>query len=86
MILIILIIHIIVSYDQNISLIFYVKMDSMSGCGIRLVFTFPPKASKHTAVQKMRTPLKNFPCISTFSGLTFIGISLLYITISLKID
>ena len=43
--MIILIIHIIVYYDQNISLIFYVKMDSMSGCDIRPVFTFPPKDS-----------------------------------------
>ena len=41
--MIILIIHIIVSYEQNISLIFYVKMNLMSGCDIRLVFTFPPK-------------------------------------------
>ena len=41
----ILIIHIIVSYDQNISKIIFVKMDPMSGCKIRLVFTFPPKDS-----------------------------------------
>ena len=33
--LIILIIHIIVSYDQNISLIFYAKMDPISGCDIQ---------------------------------------------------
>ena len=32
-------------YDQNISEIIFVKMDSMSGCGIRLVLTFPPKDS-----------------------------------------
>jgi len=44
-ILIILIIHTIVSYDQNISSIIFVKMDSMSGCDIRLVFTFPTKDS-----------------------------------------
>jgi len=37
-ILIILIIHIIVFYDQNIS-----KMDPMSGCDNRLVFTLPPR-------------------------------------------
>ena len=39
----ILIIHIIVSYDQNISLIFMWKMDPMPGFGIRLVFTLPPR-------------------------------------------
>ena len=38
-------IHIIVSYDKNISWIIFVKMDSMSGCDIRLVFIFPPKDS-----------------------------------------
>ena len=43
--LITLIIHIIVSYDQNISLIFYVKDGSMSGFDIRLVFTLPPRDS-----------------------------------------
>ena len=32
-------------FDQNISQIIFVKMDSMSGCDIRLVFTFPPKHS-----------------------------------------
>ena len=56
LILIILKIHILVSYDQNISQIIFVKMDSMSGCDIRLVFTFPPKDS--TLQYKMRTPLK----------------------------
>ena len=46
LILIILIINTIVSYDQNISLIFYVKDEShMSGCDIRLVFTLPPRDS-----------------------------------------
>ena len=44
-ILIILIIHITVFYDQNIALIFYVKDGSMSGCDIRLVFTLPPRDS-----------------------------------------
>ena len=43
--MIILIIHIIVSYDQNISLIFYVKDRPMSGCNIRLVVTLPPRDS-----------------------------------------
>ena len=42
---IILIIHIIVSYDRNISLIFYVKVDTLYGFNIRLVFTLPPKDS-----------------------------------------
>ena len=54
----ILIIHIIVSFDQNLSLIFYVKDGSHveSGFDIRLVFTLPPQR-QCTAVQKMRTPL-----------------------------
>ena len=43
--MIILIIHIIVSYDQNISLIFMWKMDPMSEFDIRLVFTLPPRDS-----------------------------------------
>ena len=44
--MIILKIHIIVSsYDQNISFFILMKIDSMSGCDIRLVFTFPPKDS-----------------------------------------
>ena len=42
----ILIIHIIVSYDQNISLIIFMwKMNPMSGWNIRLVFTLPPRDS-----------------------------------------
>ena len=36
---------IMVSYDQNISLIFYVKMNPTSGFNIHLVFTLPPKDS-----------------------------------------
>ena len=40
---------IIVSYDQNISQIIFVKTDSMSGCDIRLVFTFPPKENAYTS-------------------------------------
>ena len=64
LILIILKIHIIVSYDQNISLIIFVKMDSMSNCDIRLMFTFPPKDS--TLQYKKCVHLwNNFPCIST---------------------
>ena len=59
-----MIIHIIVSYDQNISQIIFVKMDSMSGCDIRLVFTFPPKDS--TLRYKKSVHLWNiFPCIIT---------------------
>ena len=55
--LIILIIDIIVSYDQNISLIFYVK----DGFHVRL--RRPPcvyitAQRQYTPVQKMRTPLK----------------------------
>ena len=42
--MIILIIHIIVSYDQNNSLIILMwKMDPMPGWNIRLVFTLPPR-------------------------------------------
>ena len=33
------------NFDQNISQFIFVKIDSMSGCDIRLVFTFPPKDS-----------------------------------------
>ena len=64
-ILIILIIHIIVYCDQNISLIFYMKkMDRMSGFDIRLVFTVPPRDS--TMQYKRFWHLwNNFPCINT---------------------
>jgi len=56
-ILIILIIHIIVSYDQNISLIFYVKDES------HVRFRHPSCVyitvqRQCTTIQKMRTPLK----------------------------
>ena len=41
-------------------------MDYMSGCDIRLVFTFPPKDS--TLQYKKSVHLwNNFPCISTLS-------------------
>ena len=57
LILIILIIHIIVSFDQNISLIYFMwKMDPMSGFYIRRVYITAQR--QYTAVQKMRTPLK----------------------------
>ena len=60
-ILIILIIHIIVSYDQNIS-----KMDPMSGSDNRLVFTLPPRNS--TLQYKRCVHLwNNFPCIITLN-------------------
>ena len=69
--MIILIIHIIVSCDQNISLIFYLKMDPMSGCDIRLVFTFPPKDS--TLQYKNCVHLwNNFPSISTLCQFNFL--------------
>ena len=63
LILIILIINIIVSYDQNISMIFYMwKMDPMLGCDIRLVFTLPPRDS--TLQYRRCVHLwNNFPCI-----------------------
>ena len=54
----------IVSYDQNFSSISFVKIDSMSGCDFRLVFTFPSKDS--TLQYKKCVHLwNNFPCIST---------------------
>ena len=56
--------HIIVSYDQNISKIIFVKMDSMSGCDIRLVFSFPPKDST-LQYKKCLHLWNNFPCIIT---------------------
>ena len=37
--------YIIVSYNQNISLIIFVKIDSMPGSDIRLVFTLPARDS-----------------------------------------
>ena len=62
--MIILIIHIIVSYDQNISLIFMWKMDPMSGFDIRLVFTLPPRDN---ALHYKRCVhfWNNFPCITS---------------------
>ena len=60
-----MIIHIIVSFDQNISLIFMWKMDPMSsGFDIRLVFTLPLRDS--TLQYKRYVHLwNNFPCIIT---------------------
>ena len=63
--MIILIIRIIVSYNLNISLIFFMrKMDPMSGFDIRLVFTLPPRDS----TLKYRRCVhfwNNFPCITS---------------------
>ena len=42
----------------------FVKMDSMSRCDIRLVFTFPPKDSL-LQYKKCVHLWNNFPCIST---------------------
>ena len=64
--MIILIIHIVVSYDQNI-LLFMWKMDPMSGFDIRLVFTLPP--SNSTLQYKRCIHLwNNFPCIKSLVG------------------
>ena len=53
----ILIIHIIVSFDQNLSLIFYVKDGSHveSGFDIRLVFTLPPPETVHCSTKDAYT-------------------------------
>ena len=53
------------AYDQNILLFFFMwKMDPMSGCHIRLVFTLPPRDS--TLQYKRCVHLWNyFPCIIT---------------------
>ena len=63
--MIILIIHIIVSYMTRIVHWFFMwKMDPMSGCDIRLVFTLPPRDS--TLQYKRCAHLwNNFPCIIT---------------------
>ena len=62
--LIILMIHVIFPYDQNISEIIYVKMDSMSGCDIRFVITLLARDS--TLQYKKCVHLwNNFPCVST---------------------
>jgi len=63
--LIILIIHIIVSYDQNISLSFFMrKMDPMSGFDIRLVFTLAPRDST-LQYKRCEHFWNNFPCITS---------------------
>ena len=70
--MIILIIHIIVTYDQNTSLIFLWKMDSMSGFDIRLVFTLPPRDS--TLEYKRCVHLwNNFPYIISLEDITFLS-------------
>ena len=55
--MIISIIHIIVSYDQNILLIFYLKDGSHVSLWHQSFVYFMPQR-QHTAVQKMRTHLK----------------------------
>ena len=71
--MIILIIHIIVSCGQNISLIFFMwKMDPISGCDIRLALTLPPRDS--TLQYKRCVHLwNNFPCIITLEKLLWGG-------------
>ena len=64
--MIILIIHIIVSYDQNISLIFYVK----DGSHVRLWHpscVYITAQRQYTAVQGCLHLWNNFPCIITLS-------------------
>ena len=64
--MIILTIHIIFSFDRNIYWFFMWKMDPMSGCDIRLVFTLAPTDS--TLQYKRYVHLwNNFPCIITLS-------------------
>ena len=62
-----MIIHIIVSYDQNISLIFFMwKLDPMSGFDIRLVFTLAPRDS--TLLYKRCVHfLNNFPSLTSLT-------------------
>ena len=75
LILITLIIHIIVSYDQNISLIFYVKV----WFNVRLWHpscVYCTAQRQYTAVETIRTPLKYYIIILCFS-LTIIRISFL---------
>ena len=50
-----MIFHIIVSYDQNISLISYVKDGSMSGFDIRLVFTYYRPETVHCSTKDAYT-------------------------------
>ena len=71
--MIILIIHIIFSFDQNISLIFYVK----DGSHFRLVFTLPPR--DNTLQYKRCVHFwKNFPCITSLSRRGNCSFSVLY--------
>ena len=68
--MIIFIIHIIVSYDQNIPLIFFMwKMDPMPCFDFRLVFTLPPRvhcSTKDVCTSKI-TFLALHPCIDPYS-------------------
>ena len=57
------------------------KMDLMSGCDIRLVFTLPPRDS--TLQYKRCLHLwNNFPCISTLSGIMSVYTMLYFKTLS----
>ena len=49
--------------------LFFMKMNSMSGCDIRLVFTFPPNDSTLLTLQYKKCVhlCNNFPCISTLT-------------------
>ena len=75
--MIISIIHIIVSYDQNISLIFYVNDGSMSGFDIRLVFLLVPRDS---TLQYKRCVhfWNNFPCIPSLPARYYTDIESLF--------
>ena len=76
-------IYIIVSLYQNISLIIFVKIDSMSGFDIRLVFTFPPKDST-LQYKKSVHLLNNFPCISTLINTMYL-FGIVYLSIYLSV-
>ena len=50
---------------------YFCEIESMSGCDIRLVFTFPPKDSK-LQYKKCAQIWNNFPCISTLVAPNFV--------------
>ena len=67
LILMILIIYVATYYDQNISLIFYLKDGSHSVCDTpTLVFTLEPKDST-LQYKKFVHHWNSFPCIKTMS-------------------
>jgi len=61
---------------------FFVKIDSMSGFDIRLVFTFPPKDSA-LQYKKCVHLLNNFPCISTLINTMYL-FGIVYLAIYLS--